>query len=240
MPRSTAIHEGWRARWTLLLALFASILQGAEEDKWKQAIVSAQGLQEKRQFAEARSVLLAVVTEAAGQSDREYRLAYTFHKLGSIAQDQGRYFEAEDHYRRSIAHWEAAGERWRGNLAKTLNNLSSLLYDAGKLREAEELLKRAEAIQVQLAGGGDPDIVTLMNSGLLHFRLRRFPKQRKVTGTPGRFWRRNGIHGKWTSQPWPITSVCSATRPAGRRTRKPISLPRNKAGKDWSSAIRLQ
>ena len=71
--------------------------------------------------------------DASRHDERAYRLAYTLNDLGSVAQDEGQYFQAEKYYRRSIAYWRAGGEHLRCGLARTLNNLASLLDGAGKV-----------------------------------------------------------------------------------------------------------
>lgn len=153
------------------LVLFDLTLQAAEPDRWEQSIRLAGRLHNERRLPEARTVLLGTLSEASSHPDREYRLAYTLDNLGSVAQDQGKYFEAESYYRRSIAHWQAAGERWRDGLARTLNNLSSLLYGAGKFREAEELLRRSGAESTR---GTDTNSLVLLNSGTLYLKQRKY------------------------------------------------------------------
>jgi tetratricopeptide (TPR) repeat protein len=158
-----------------LAALCNLTLQSAEPDNWTRTIDVAERLHAERKYTEARTILLGALKDASNHQNRNHRLAYTFNNLGSVAQDQGRYLEAEKHYRRSISYWQEAGERSLADLAKTLNNLASMLDSAGRFAEAEELLRRSEMIQVESLGRDDPEIgVLLLNRGTLYFKQHKY------------------------------------------------------------------
>jgi tetratricopeptide (TPR) repeat protein len=141
----------------------------------------AERLHEEHHFTEARTVLLSALEDASKHQKPEYRLAYTFNNLGAVAQDAGRYFEAEKYYRESISYWQGAGERARLGLARTLNNLATLLDSGGKLAEAQELLRRSEAILIERRGLYDPAIsVVLLNRGNAYFKQRRYTEAEKA------------------------------------------------------------
>jgi tetratricopeptide (TPR) repeat protein len=151
--------------------------QSAVPDQWQQSIDLAERLQEQHKLAEARTVLLGAVEEASKHAQKEHRLAYTYNNLGSVAQDQGRYLEAETYYRRSIAHWQNRGAGPNGGLARTMNNLASLMYGAGRLREAEELVLRAETFAIgQLSTDDDEAGVRFLNRGMLYLSRRKYEK----------------------------------------------------------------
>src|SRR5688500_1320562 len=105
---------GSRIPTAFAIALTSVMFAPAQEltrDTWKDTITFAEQLHDEHQFAEARAILLGVLKDASQHQQGAYRLGYTLNNLGSIAQDQGQYLEAEMYYRRSIAHWREGGER---------------------------------------------------------------------------------------------------------------------------------
>jgi tetratricopeptide (TPR) repeat protein len=131
----------------------------------------AERLHDEHKFAEAKTILLGALEDALKHQNGKRRIAYIFDSLGSVAQDQGQYLEAEKYYRRSIDYWQDGGEKSLAGLARTLNNLASLLYSAGKLGEAQQLLRRSEDIQLE----GDPEAgVVLLNRGSAYFGQRKY------------------------------------------------------------------
>jgi tetratricopeptide (TPR) repeat protein len=116
-------------------------------------------------------MLVGALEDALNHPDGTRRIAYILDGLGSVAQDQGQYLQAEKYYRRSIVYWRDGGEDSRAGLARTLNNLASLLCSAGKLGEAQQLLRRSEGIQL----AGDPETgVLLLNRASAYFRQRKY------------------------------------------------------------------
>ena len=131
----------------------------------------AERLHDEHKFAEAKTILLGALKDALKHPNEERRLAYILDSLGSIAQDQGQYLQAEKYYRRSIACWMDGGKTSLAGLARTLNNLASLLYRVGKLSEAQRLLRRSEAIQLE----GDPQAgVVFLNQGTAYFGQHKY------------------------------------------------------------------
>ena len=158
---------------------FAS-LQAAEPDKWRAAIDEAEQLHEAGSLSGARIILLSALQLAAPHKDGTKRLAYTYNGLGSVAQDQGQYFEAEKYYR-AISYWQDGQERPPLGLGGTLNNLASLLDSAGKAGEAQALLRRSEAILVDYARGNELAMgVVLQNRGTGFFRQRKYREAEKA------------------------------------------------------------
>ena len=162
---------------SILLVVTSALwaLSAAGADPWAESIQTAERFQMERSFADAERVLREAVARAPMYPDREYRLAYAFNNLGLVAHDQGRYLDAERHYRTSLAHWERAGSRARTAQAVTFNNLASLLFDAGRLREAGNLQRRALGL-----AGDDPLI--LINAGDLFFRVRMLTEAEDAYG----------------------------------------------------------
>jgi tetratricopeptide (TPR) repeat protein len=131
----------------------------------------AERLHGEHKFEEAKTILLGALEDALKHQNGKRRIAYILDSLGSVAQDQGQYLQAEKYYRRSIAYWRDGGEDSLAGLARTLNNLASLLYSAGKLGEAQQLLRRSEDIQLE----GDPEAgVVLLNRGSAYFGQRKY------------------------------------------------------------------
>ncbi len=136
-----------------------------------EAINLAERLHDEHKPEEAKTILLGALEDALKHQNVQRRLAYLLDRLGSVAQEQGQYLQAEKYYRRSIAYWQDSGENSLAGLARTLNNLASLLYSAGKLAEAQQLLRQSEAIQLE----GDPERgVVLLNQGTAYFQQRKY------------------------------------------------------------------
>jgi tetratricopeptide (TPR) repeat protein len=128
-------------------------------------------LHDERRFMESKTTLLGALEDALKHPNSERRLAYILASLGSVAQDEGKYLQAEKYYRRSLAYWRDGGENSRAGLARTLNNLASLLDSVGRLSEAQELLRRSESILLE----SDPETgVMLLNRGTTYFRQRKY------------------------------------------------------------------
>src|SRR5262245_18882199 len=114
-----------------MLLTVLSLRGVADQDQWQQAIDRAEKLQDQGKLAEARSALAEALEAAAGHPKREFRLAYTLNDLGSVAQDQGQFYDAEKYYRQSLTHWRNRGGASQEGTARTLNNLASLMHAAG-------------------------------------------------------------------------------------------------------------
>jgi len=78
--------------------------------------------------------------------------ASALNNLAQICRFQGRYVEAEQHYREAIAIWEAAfGER-HPDTAKGMLNLAALYHERGREAGAEDLYRKAAAIFEDMYG----------------------------------------------------------------------------------------
>src|SRR4051812_28893289 len=157
-------------------------------DAWHRAVASSERLHAEGKLAEARNALLAVMHEAASSN---VRLAYTHNNLGSIAQDQGRYTDAERHYRLALRQWEAAGEHLGS--ARTLNNLASLLFVIGKLEAAEEMLRRAEEFQIEAMGADHPETARVhQNHGAVYLQRRDYKQAELAYRRASEIWEKCG------------------------------------------------
>jgi tetratricopeptide (TPR) repeat protein len=170
----------------------------AESDKWEQAIDIAERLQTEQQFGEARRVLLGAVAEASNHDQKECRLAYTFNNLGSVAQDQGQYLDAEQYYRRSITNWQHCGKGRHPGMARTLNNLASLMHSTGKWKQAENLLRRSEAVQIGHLRSDDPDAgVLYLNRATIYLARRNYKKAEESYRRAWAIWEQHSERHKW-------------------------------------------
>ncbi|MBI2687577.1 MAG: tetratricopeptide repeat protein [Acidobacteria bacterium] len=167
---------------SLLCALVA-----AHPHQWLQAIELAERMQGQGKLAEARAALRQALDEAGAVEGREYRMAYTYDSLASVAQDEGEYLLAEQHYRRSLAHWQSAAPH--AGMARTLNNLASLMHSAGKLREAEQLLLRSESMRGYRLDESDPESGgILLNHGVIYFAHRNYEKAEEAFRRARAIW----------------------------------------------------
>lgn len=140
---------------------------------WQKAIERSEELHEAGKLSDAEHVLLGVLrNESEISADG---LAYIYNNLGSVCQDETRFYDADHYYRRSVVEWEKAGDAHRVALARTLNNLASLLWDTGKVAEAERVLARSANIQIAAAGSNLTKAADLFyNLGALYSRQKRW------------------------------------------------------------------
>lgn len=122
---------------------------------WEQSIIRSEALQEQGRASEAEQALLRCLEEAAAIPLGG--VARIYNNLGSTAQDQGKYTQAERYYRRSIATWESAGPAGRLARARTLNNLASLLWFVGRVEEAERAFEESAQQHFEIVGPRDPE-----------------------------------------------------------------------------------
>lgn len=81
-------------------------------------------------------------------------VAETLNGLGVVHKFQGRYAEAEPHYRRAMAIAEAAGEQ--GDVATLLHNLGGLAHARGDFTTGEPLARRSVELREALLGPDHP------------------------------------------------------------------------------------
>ena len=89
---------------------------------------------------------------------------------------EGRLFEAETVYKRSLFITESELGPNHLEIATTLANLGQLLLLQGRYKEARESLERALQIRESLLVADDPAIGYVLNTlGLLHANLGDYP-----------------------------------------------------------------
>jgi CHAT domain-containing protein/Tfp pilus assembly protein PilF len=107
--------------------------------------------------------------------------AVTFGNLGRVYEDQGRYPEAEDLYRRALAISERGGTKSQLTLAMSTNDLAHILEPQGHYVEAEQLYLRAIAILEQKLGPGHPSVATALNNlAVVYLRQGRLDDAEKM------------------------------------------------------------
>ncbi|NUQ97011.1 MAG: tetratricopeptide repeat protein, partial [Streptomyces sp.] len=74
--------------------------------------------------------------------------ASTYHQLGMVAQERGRWDEAEDRYRRALTISEELGDR--PGTASTYHQLGMVAQERGRWDEAEDRYRRALTISEEL------------------------------------------------------------------------------------------
>jgi tetratricopeptide (TPR) repeat protein len=141
-------------------------------DSWDKFVEISKKFQSEGKLIEARKALLAVMNDAHKSPTR---LAYTYNELGTLAQELGKYPEAERDYRLAIHQWDLVPGH--PGIARTMNNLASVLYIVGKVEAADEFLHRAELVQVAALGANHPETARLyQNRATLYLSLHQYEK----------------------------------------------------------------
>jgi tetratricopeptide (TPR) repeat protein len=110
--------------------------------------------------------------------DLELKLA---RGLGLLAQRKGRFQEAEDHYRRSVALAEQIQGLDSLAVSYSLEFLNDLLVELGRYDEVKPLLERALLIREQALGPDHPGLgPSLQNLGTVLGRTGRWEEALKV------------------------------------------------------------
>jgi tetratricopeptide (TPR) repeat protein len=141
-------------------------------DSWDKFVELSKKFQSEGKLTQAREALLSAMNDA---SKSPTRLAYTYNQLGTLAQELGKYTEAERYYRLAIQQWELVSKH--PGIARTMNNLASVLYIVGKVEAADEYLHRAEVLQVAALGANHPETARLyQNRATLYLSLHQYKK----------------------------------------------------------------
>jgi tetratricopeptide (TPR) repeat protein len=106
----------------------------------------------ERAYEDIRRTLEAV--QPAGSRGR--RLAIVYHQLGRVAQERGDLATAEEWYRKSLAIFEALGDR--PGMARSYHELGRVAQNRGDLAAAEEWYRKSLAIEEAL--GDRPGMAT--------------------------------------------------------------------------------
>lgn len=156
--------RGWWLSTILILLVVGPAYPG--ETDWRNEIRAAEQLQAAGRLAEAEELLLKCA-RTPGEVSPGIR-ALLHNNLGSVTQDQGRFAQAEKHYRKSISIWEEDGESGRLGRARTQNNLASLLWFVGRTSEAARALSESAQTHIEILGADHPETnVVYSNLGTL-------------------------------------------------------------------------
>ncbi|MBI3610036.1 MAG: tetratricopeptide repeat protein [Nitrospirae bacterium] len=100
---------------------------------------------------------------------------YPHRELGVHLARQGKYLEAEAHYRQAIAFDAKALGPEHPDVARSLHNMANLYHGQGRYAEAEPLYRQAASIREKSLGSEHPDVaVSLNNLGELYRIQHRY------------------------------------------------------------------
>jgi tetratricopeptide (TPR) repeat protein len=91
-------------------------------------------------------------------------LATSLDRLGQLYLKQGRYLEAEPHFKKALKLREGLLRTEHLDVATSLNNLAVLYESQGRYAEAEPLYGRSLSIMEQQLGPEHPDVATSLNN----------------------------------------------------------------------------
>jgi tetratricopeptide (TPR) repeat protein len=135
-------------------------------------VLAAAYIAEQR-FAKAKDVMARLEhLPDSSQRDRAVRAG----SRALIEADEGRWRDAERHYRAAIREWEAAGEGDRMSVVPELTNLALVYLTQRRLADAAPLFERAWRIADASKEATDEQRVTTMtNLGVLYAKQGRWP-----------------------------------------------------------------
>jgi CHAT domain-containing protein len=148
----------------LALALFVSNPAFAGEAEWKAHINSGAAAYQRGDYSSAAANLTAALKEAEAFGETDQRLALTLNNLAVVYREQGRYAEAEQLSRRSLAIRERALGPEHPDVGGSLNNLAALFHVQGRYAETEPLYRRSLAIIEKELGPDHPNVGTALNN----------------------------------------------------------------------------
>jgi tetratricopeptide (TPR) repeat protein len=166
-----SMWKRWRIACVSILSLSAQAMGQCPD--LEQSARASEKLQGQGKAGEAEQTLLECLRDSASKPPAG--LALVYNNLASAIQDQGRYVEAERHYRRSIALWRGVGPSGRLGEARTLNNLASLLWFVGRMQEAERDFEESARQHFESLGPDDPETsVVYSNLGTIQLKKRKW------------------------------------------------------------------
>ena len=136
----------------------------AQGGLWENYMTAATKAYQQGNYPEAEKQLEAAVKEAEGFGPQDPRLATNLNNLGELYRLQGRYAEAEQHYKWALAVLEKALRPAHPQVATSLNNLAALYHAQGRYAKAEQLYKRSLGIREKTLGPEHPQVATSLNN----------------------------------------------------------------------------
>jgi tetratricopeptide (TPR) repeat protein len=124
--------------------------------------------------AEAEQMLLGALREAERFGPQDFRLAVSCNNLAELYRAQGKYGEAEQLYKRSLAIFENTQGPEHPSVAMSLNNLALLCQMQHRHAEAAVLLQRIIALAEKTLGLEHPAVAeNLENYAAVLRRMNR-------------------------------------------------------------------
>ncbi len=157
----------------LVCELYAVAGGSPDTTAWQQALERGRQLWFRGDLSAAETVLEGALRQAQSNGRDELAVAMTLNGLASVYQDEGRYRDAEQSYRRSILTLEKNLGRDDKALASPLHNLADLYLETGRYKDAEPLLLRSLSIRMTALGANDPEVATTLNNLGSLYRLQR-------------------------------------------------------------------
>ncbi len=136
----------------------------AQGGLWENYMAAATKAYQQGNYPEAEKQLGAALKEAEGFGPQDPRLATNLNNLGELYRLQGRYAEAEQHYKWALAVLEKALRPAHPQVATSLNNLAALYHAQGRYAGAEQLYKRSLAIKEKALGPDHPSVAATLEN----------------------------------------------------------------------------
>lgn len=130
----------------------------------EETALRASALHTQGRYAEAESTFRAALNDAAAAGRRDATVALILTNLALVCQNTGKPVEAERHYARSLALFEALAGKSAPILRYPLASFASLALENGQARKAERLYRRALALP--LAAEYDYEEEAMIQHGL--------------------------------------------------------------------------
>ena len=138
--------------------------------------VHAAWLSEQRgNLAEAERILLAVRKDVADVGPDDSRKGLILYRLGSVYHSEGRYLEAEMHYRNAIQVWKRVPGTDDVLLTQSMRSLAALYLETGQYTKVERLGLDSLARRLETTMPGSATLAGLTGTlGALAFAQRKY------------------------------------------------------------------
>ena len=131
---------------------------------WQSYIAAGGRAYQQGNYTEAERQWGSALKEAKRFGRQDPRLATSLNNLGELYRLQGRYAEAEQHYKWALAVLEKALRPAHPQVATSLNNLAALYHAQGRYAGAEQLYKRSLAIKEKALGPDHPSVAATLEN----------------------------------------------------------------------------
>ncbi|MBX9722501.1 MAG: tetratricopeptide repeat protein, partial [Candidatus Obscuribacterales bacterium] len=143
---------------SLSLTSCGSIVQSYRLRFWEKYRINAEQCYKKSQYSQARTKAVEALALAEGFGDSDFRLGVSLCDLGDIDKAVGKNKAAEDHYKRAIKVFEAAGSRaaeaaMKAKSANSSTGTSNLSSATSKAENDSDEAMMCKLIREDLANG---------------------------------------------------------------------------------------